>query len=390
MPPFNAEVDRVVQADQEAAGFEAVAIEGTATPSLPAICETPLEEIRALFRRLAKSDCDAILQVGTALPVVALIEELERDLGKPIVACNAAVYWQALRPIGRGSDPRLRPPAPGSLKVRRVRVAVIGGGAVGASILYHLTQAGVGDCLLLENEPTSGSTWHAAGNIPTYANTWLSMRAGNYAWSLYKELGDRVVDSAITYRHTSTFWPAHSEARMEIFRHLVRVAKTAGLALSMITPAEMEARHPFYRAATGILGGILDPYEGDIDPSQQTQALATGARQGGAEVARFTRVIGLSQTASGGWSIETDKGHIEAGIVANAAGFYGAQIAALAGSPLPIAVLEHQYLVTEPIPALAENPDLFPLVRDPDIRFYLRRERDSLLFGSYGHEGRAA
>lgn len=98
--PFNAEVNRVVQANQEAAGFEVVAIDGTAAPSLPEICETPLDDIRALFRGLAESDCDAILQVGTALPVVALLDSLERDLGKTIVACNAAVYWQALRRIG--------------------------------------------------------------------------------------------------------------------------------------------------------------------------------------------------------------------------------------------------------------------------------------------------
>ncbi len=98
--PFNDAVNEVVQANQEAAGFEVVAIAGTAAPSLPEICETPLEEIRALFRHLAESDCDAILQVGTALPVVALLGALEHELGKAIVACNAAVYWQALRRVG--------------------------------------------------------------------------------------------------------------------------------------------------------------------------------------------------------------------------------------------------------------------------------------------------
>lgn len=98
--PFNAEVDRNVQANVEEAGFEVAAIKGTEAPSLPAICETPLEDIRAVFRQVAEADCDAILQVGTALPVVAMIEELEADLGKPIVACNAAVYWQTLRAAG--------------------------------------------------------------------------------------------------------------------------------------------------------------------------------------------------------------------------------------------------------------------------------------------------
>ena len=98
--PFNAEVDQNVKANVEEAGFEVVAIKGTEAPSLPAICETPLDDIRAVFRHVAETDCDAILQVGTALPVVAMIEEMEAELGKPVVACNAAVYWQTLRAVG--------------------------------------------------------------------------------------------------------------------------------------------------------------------------------------------------------------------------------------------------------------------------------------------------
>ena len=98
--PFNAEIDQHVKANTEAAGFDVVAIAGTCAPSLPEICETPLDDIRSVFRQVAASDCDAILQVGTALPVVSMIEELEAEHGKPIVACNAAVYWQTLRAIG--------------------------------------------------------------------------------------------------------------------------------------------------------------------------------------------------------------------------------------------------------------------------------------------------
>lgn len=102
--PFNADVDAVVQANTQSAGFEVAAIKGTEAPSLPAICETSLDDIREVFAQVAASDCDVILQVGTALPVIALIDELERAHGKPIVACNAAVYWQTLRSIGI-SDP---------------------------------------------------------------------------------------------------------------------------------------------------------------------------------------------------------------------------------------------------------------------------------------------
>ena len=98
--PFNAQVDAVVKANTEAAGFDVVAIKGTNAPSLPEICETPLDDIRAVFAEIAASPCEVILQVGTALPVVAMIAELEARHSKPIVACNAAVYWQALRRIG--------------------------------------------------------------------------------------------------------------------------------------------------------------------------------------------------------------------------------------------------------------------------------------------------
>jgi len=272
----------------------------------------------------------------------------------------------------------------------QAQVVIIGGGAVGASCLYHLSQAGINDCLLIEkDELTSGSTWHAAGNIPTYATSWLGMRAGNYAWQLYKDLGDKV-GSPITYRHTGAFWPAHTRDRMDLFDHLTGVSKSAGFELAMLTPTEMEAMHPYYQAGKSVIGGVLDPYEGDIDPSQLTQALVKGARQTGAEVARFTTVTGFSRNASSEWLIQTDKGDVTCETIINATGFYGGDVAGLVGQHIPVATLEHQYLVTDALDALEQDETLFPLVRDPDIRFYLRRERASFLFGSYGHPGRLA
>ncbi len=123
---------------------------------------------------------------------------------------------------------------------KSARVVVIGGGAVGVSCLWHLVQTGITDCLLIErDELTSGSTWHAAGNIPIYATSWLGMRAGAYARRLYGALGEDV-----TYHHTGAFWPAHGEDRMDLFRHLTGLATSAGVDLVMITPGEMEALHP--------------------------------------------------------------------------------------------------------------------------------------------------
>lgn len=268
-------------------------------------------------------------------------------------------------------------------------VVVIGGGAVGAAVLWHLADAGVTDTLLIEKaELSAGSTWHAAGNVPTYATSWLGMRAGNYAWRLFKELA---VDpeAPITYRHTGAVWPAHTTERMELFRHLVGVSRSAGFELAMVTPPEIEAMHPFWQTDATVLGGIHDPYEGDIDPSQLTQALVRHARAKGAEVARFTRVTGLRQRRGGDWEVETSRGSVVAGTVVNAAGSSGAMVAALAGLHLPVATLQHQYLVTETVPALEADSTVFPLIRDPDIRFYLRRERNAFLLGSYAHAGRA-
>ena len=271
---------------------------------------------------------------------------------------------------------------------KQAEVVVIGGGAVGAAIVYHLAKAGITDTILLEkNELTAGSTWHAAGNIPTYANSWLGMRAGNYAWRLYKDLAQDP-DAPITYRHTSAIWPAHSRERMQFFRHLCGVSRSAGFDLSMLGPSEIEQMHPYWTADETVLGGILDPYEGDIDPSQLTQALAKHARAMGAKIKRFTPVTGMHQRASGEWDVQTPDGTIVAGTVINAAGSSGGRVAAMAGLVAPVVTLEHQYMVTAPLAALEENTAIFPLIRDPDIRFYLRRERNALLLGSYAHEGR--
>ena len=189
-------------------------------------------------------------------------------------------------------------------------VVIVGGGAVGVSTLYHLAKAGVTDTLLIEkSDLTSGSTWHAAGNIPTYANSWGGMRAGNYAWRLYKELGEEV-DYPITYRHTGAFWPAHTVERMDSFRRIVGISKGLGYAMAMLSPSEMDEMHPYFSSGKSIICGIYDPYEGDVDPSQLTQALAKGARDLGAQTARFTRVTGIVRRPSGEWRVTTDKGDI--------------------------------------------------------------------------------
>ncbi|MGI9606111.1 MAG: GcvT family protein [Acidimicrobiales bacterium] len=277
----------------------------------------------------------------------------------------------------------------------RVEIVVIGGGAVGASILWHLAMAGMTDAVLLEkHELTAGSTWHAAGNVPTFSNSWLGQRAGNYAWRLYSELAADP-DDPITYRHTQAFWPGHTRNRMDHFYELIGIATGLGVDLHLVSPSEMEAIHPFWRDDGTVIAGLLDPYEGDIDPSGLTQGMARRARALGSGVRRHSRVVdidALGPLVGGEWRVwvEGPEGRyaLDADIVINAAGFYGAEISRMAGVDAPLAVLEHQYLVTGPVPELAATTEMFPLVRDPELMFYLRREQDSFLFGNYGHEGR--
>lgn len=173
------------------------------------------------------------------------------------------------------------------------------------------------------------------------------MRAGNYAWRLYKELAINP-DAPITYRRTKAIWPAHSPERMQLFEHLCGVSRSAGFDLSMVTPAEIEAMHPPWKISANMFGGILAPYEGDIDPSQLTQALAKHARDVGARVQRHTPVTGLSQQPNEAWVVTTHQGRVTTSTVINAAGSSGGEISAMARLRLPVVTRKHQYMVTSP------------------------------------------
>ena len=263
------------------------------------------------------------------------------------------------------------------------QVVVIGGGAVGCSALYHLTELGVRDCVLLErDELTAGSTWHAAGNCPNFSTSWNLIKLQRHSTRLYAELAERV-GYDINYHITGSIRLAHSPERVDEFRHVVSQAHAQGIEFQMLSPAEIAARHPFL-TTDGLLAGLYDPHDGDIDPAQLTQALAKGARDRGAEINRNTKVTAIERTASGEWLVTTDRGTIRAASVINAAGYRGGEIAAMVGEYLPIVTLSHQYLVTEDIPELvARGAARLPLIRDPDVSYYLRQERQGLLLGPY-------
>ncbi|RED53465.1 GcvT family protein [Aestuariispira insulae] len=262
------------------------------------------------------------------------------------------------------------------------RVVIIGGGIVGCSALYHLAKMGETDVVLLEmDELTSGSTWHAAGNIPTYAGSWNIMKYQRYSSKLYETLAEEV-DYPINYHVTGSIRLANNKDRMDEFHHVTSMARKQGMEYEMLSPSEMKDRYPFLELHN-MEGGLWDPYDGDIDPSQVTQALAKGARDLGAVIHRFTPVTGISKLQNGEWKVSTPEGDITCEIVVNAAGYRGAEVAAMVGQFLPIATMSHQYLVTESVPELSNRDTPLPLLRDPDDSYYLRQERDGLILGPY-------
>ena len=261
------------------------------------------------------------------------------------------------------------------------RAVVIGGGAVGCSVLYHLAEMGWTDCVLLEkNELTSGSTWHAAGNCPNFVGSWTMMKIQSYSTQLYRKLGD-LVDYPMNYHVTGAIRLAHSRQRMEEFRHVQSMGRHMGIEFEEMSNSDMQAMYPFLETHD-LHGGQWDPLDGDIDPAQLTQALAKGARDMGAKIVRFCPVIGVEHV-DGEWEISTPNGKIRAEYVINAAGYRAAELGAMFGRDVPCISLAHQYLITEPILELTARDKKLPLIRDPDSSYYLRQEKDGLLLGPY-------
>ena len=265
------------------------------------------------------------------------------------------------------------------------RVVIIGGGAVGASCLYHLALRGWTDCVLVEkNELTSGSTWHAAGNVPTFSASWSVMNMQRYSTELYRELGERV-DYPMNYHVTGSLRLAHSKERMQEFERVVGMGRYQGMDVEMCSVADLKDRYPFLETHD-LAVGLYDPYDGDIDPAQLTQALAKGARDLGATIVRFCAVTGARRDGDE-WVIATEKGDIRCEYVVNAAGYRAREVGAMFGREVPMVSMSHQYLLTEQTTELEEysreHGAKLPLLRDVDSSYYLRQEKHGLNLGPY-------
>lgn len=273
----------------------------------------------------------------------------------------------------------------------QARVVIIGGGAVGASALYHLCKAGWTDCLLLErNELTAGSTWHAAGNVPTFSSSWSIMNMQRYSAALYRGLA-AAVDYPMNYHVTGSVRLGHGRERLQEFQRVVGMGRYQGMDLEVLAPGDISAKYPFLETHD-LAGALYDPYDGDIDPAQLTQALAKGARMMGAHVERFCPVESVRRDGAE-WVLTTPKGEIRCEKVVNAAGYYARKVGRLFGRDLPMVVMSHQYLLFDTIPELAawsaEVGHKLPLLRDVDSSYYLRQEKNGFNLGPYEANCRA-
>ncbi|MDK1385566.1 FAD-dependent oxidoreductase [Sinorhizobium sp. 8-89] len=267
------------------------------------------------------------------------------------------------------------------------QAVVIGGGLIGCSILYHLTKLGWSDVVLLErSELTSGSTWHAAANIHGLHDSTNISLLQHYTMTLYKELEVETGQGCGVFQPGSLYL-AQTEAREHQLRLQEAKARRYKMNFYEIGRDEAERLHPLVNF-DGIRCIMYEPEGGNVDPSGVTMAYAAGARQRGAEIHRFTPVIGTEAQPDGSWIVRTPKGDIRTQWVVNAAGLWGREVAAMAGLELPLIPTEHQYFVTETIAEIAALDRRLPSVADRDGEYYLRQEGLGLLIGAYERDMR--
>ena len=265
------------------------------------------------------------------------------------------------------------------------RVVVIGGGVVGCSVLYHLTKLGWSDVMLLErSELTSGSTWHAAGGFHTLNGDTNMAALQGYTIRLYKEL-EEITGMSCGLHHVGGVTLADTQERFDMLVAERAKHRFMGLETEIVTPEEIAKIAPVTNIA-GIIGGLYDPLDGHLDPSGTTHAYAKAARMGGATIETHCMVRETNQRPDGTWDVVTDKGTIHTEHVVNAGGLWAREVGAMAGIYFPLHPMEHQYIVTDEVPMIAEIIDgggEHPHVMDPAGESYLRQEGRGLCIGFY-------
>ncbi|MGE0093077.1 MAG: FAD-dependent oxidoreductase [Alphaproteobacteria bacterium] len=265
------------------------------------------------------------------------------------------------------------------------RVVVVGGGIFGASVLYHLAHEGWTDIVLIEKgELTSGTTWHAAGQCPHFTGSMTLALLHDYGIKLYQKL------EAETGQSTGWHGPggirlARNKEELSWHRHVSGIAKQVGYRAEVVDLSEIRKIHP-YIELHDVVGGTYTPEDGHVDPTGATNAMALGARKLGATIYRHTLATDIKRDGDN-WRIITDKGEIRCEHLVLATGFFSNQVGEWIDLELPLVNVVHQYLVTEPVPDLANKPGELPVLRDPGSSSYIRQEQRGLLGGPYENAG---
>lgn len=275
---------------------------------------------------------------------------------------------------------------------RTAQAVVIGGGAMGVSLLYHLASRGWTDVVLLEKtELTAGSTWHAAGLCTHFAHnaTIMAMRARSAR--LYRDILPEETGLATGFHATGALRVTRSPDRMDEFAQVQGLGRFVGHDFHILTPEALAEIYPLC-VTDGLLGAIHEPNDGHVDPTLATQAMAAGARARGTEIRRHSPVEAIERCPAG-WRVVTASETIETPHVINAAGTWCREIGAMMGLDLPVVPMLHQYVVTDRVPEIAARieqglPEL-PIIRDPEESWYLRQERDGFILGPYERDAAA-
>ncbi|MGI9332073.1 MAG: GcvT family protein [Gammaproteobacteria bacterium] len=270
----------------------------------------------------------------------------------------------------------------------QAQVVIIGGGAIGCSVAYHLTKLGMRDVVLLERQQlSSGTTWHAAGLVGQLRANRIMTELARYSAELFDEL-EIETGQAVGYKRNGSLFSAPSEARMTEIKRGVSMARLCGLEPEILSPAQTAERYPILRT-DDLIGTVFVPGDGQLNPADLTQAYAKGARTRGASVFERAAVRAIHQDNGRVTGVTAehagDRIEIACEYVVNCAGMWGREVGAMCGVHVPLHAAEHFYIVTEP---MDEIPSDLPVMRDQDNYIYVKEDAGKLLIGCFEPEAK--
>jgi dimethylglycine dehydrogenase len=268
----------------------------------------------------------------------------------------------------------------------QARVVIVGGGIMGVGLLYHLVEEGWSDVVLVEKgELTSGSTWHAAGQCPHFNGSLNLTKMHVYGTELYPRL-EALTGVAVSWHGCGGVRLAFSDDEVDWFKYVHGLSRLAGYEAAIVGPNEIKTHHPLVETHD-VKAAFVTFTDGHVAPADVTNAMAAGARSGGATIYRRCRATDIRRLPSGEWEVVTERGNIRCEHVVNAAGSYADVVGGWTGHAVPIANLLHHYVITEPLQELIDLDKELPVLRDPSSHCYIREETNGVLVGPYETAG---